>query len=76
MNAWRSRVPVCSRAASGGRSQRPPPALRQRIPEALVFGEQRDARRRLRGRREMPDWPRGAGAAAADQIPSLAQAAG
>ena len=43
------------------------------IPEALVFGEQ--AGRAAAGygaRRDMPDWRRGAGAAAADQIRSLA----
>ncbi len=43
------------------------------IPEALVFGEQ--AGRAAAGyaaRRETRDWPRGAGAAAADQIRSLA----
>jgi succinate dehydrogenase/fumarate reductase flavoprotein subunit len=43
------------------------------IPEALVFGEQ--AGRAAAGyaaRRKMPDWPSGAGAAAADQIHSLA----
>jgi succinate dehydrogenase/fumarate reductase flavoprotein subunit len=43
------------------------------IPEALVFGEQAGrAAAEYAARRGMPDWPRGAGAAAADQIRSLA----
>jgi len=43
------------------------------IPEALVFGEQAGrAAASYAARRETRDWPRGAGAAAADQIRSLA----
>jgi succinate dehydrogenase/fumarate reductase flavoprotein subunit len=47
------------------------------IPEALVFGEQAGrAAASYAANRDMPDWPRDAGAAAADQIGSLAASRG